>query len=72
MIGRNHPSWQACHRMCGLARRLGNCAAYTLRQRVFNKESAPTRKELDQELKEYYKEDYRAMPSAASAQRQGV
>ena len=71
VIGRNHPNWQACHRLCGQARRLGNCAAYTLRQRVFNKEPAPTRKELDQELKEHYKEDYRAMPSAASAQRQG-
>ena len=62
---------KACHILCGLARRLGNCAAYHLRQRFFDGKGLPTRTELDTHLKEHYAKDYRAMPSAASAQRQG-
>lgn len=71
VIGKSHANWRACHRLCSLSRRLGNCAAYILRHRVFDKQPAMTRKELDTALKEQYASDYRAMPSAASAQRQG-
>ena len=71
VIGKAHSHWKACHRLCSWARRLGNCAVYILRQRTFEKLPAPTRKELDTELRETYTVDYRRMPSAASAQRQG-
>ncbi len=71
VISRSHPNWKACHRLCSLSRKLGNCAAYILRHRVFDKLPVMTRKELDTALKEQYASDYRAMPSAASAQRQG-
>ena len=69
VIGRNHPNWKACHRMCSHARKLGNCATYIMRHRIFDKKPYPTRKELDHAVKEMYPSDYRAMPSAASAQR---
>ena len=71
VIGKAHSHWKACHRLCSLARRLGNCAVYILRQRQFAKQPVLTRKELDTELREKYSLDYRCMPSAASAQRQG-
>ena len=71
VVGKAHSHWKACHRLCSLARRLGNCAVYILRQRTFAKLPAPTRKELDTELRKTYIDDYRRMPSAASAQRQG-
>lgn len=54
-----------------MSRKLGNCAVYLLRHRVFEKAPVLTRKELDTELRHQYGSDYRAMPSAASAQRQG-
>ena len=71
VIGKAHSHWKACHRLCSSARRLGNCAVYILRQRTFEKLPAPTRKELDTKLRETYTVNYRRMPSAASAQRQG-
>lgn len=71
IINRNHPNWVACARLCSLARKLGNCASYILRHRLFDKKAPYTRAELDRALREQYPQDYRAMPSAASAQRQG-
>ena len=71
LVGRAHPQWEACRRLCSLARRLGNCAVYLLRHRIFSHEAPLTRKELDTALRTHYSTDYRAMPSAASAQRQG-
>ena len=71
VISRSHPNWKACHRLCGLARRLGNCATYILRHLFIEKKDFPNRQTLDRELREQYPSDYRGMPSAASAQRQG-
>ncbi len=71
IIRQNHPSWMACHRLCSQARKLGNCAAYILRHQLFDQTPFLSRKELDNVLKLQYPNDYRAMPSAASAQRQG-
>ncbi len=65
-----HPNFDACRRFCGQARRLGNCAVYALRQRFFAKEPLFTRTELDQTMRTDHADVYRAMPSAASAQRQ--
>lgn len=70
-IDRSHPNWKACHLLCSRARKLGNGATYILRHRVFDKLPPLSRKELDNELKEKYPNNYRIMPSAASAQRQG-
>lgn len=71
VIRKNNANWQACHKLCSLSRKLGNCAVYLLRHRVFERAAVLTRKELDTELRHQYGSDYRAMPSAASAQRQG-
>lgn len=71
VIRKNNANWQACHKLCSLSRKLGNCAVYLLRHRVFEKAPVLARKELDTELRHQYGSDYRAMPSAASAQRQG-
>ena len=71
VIGRSHPNWKACGRLCSLSRKLGNCAVYLLRHRVFENLAPMSRAELDRALREQYLTDYRAMPSAASAQRQG-
>lgn len=71
VIRKSDPNWQACHKLCSLSRKLGNCAVYLLRQHRFEKQPVLTRKELDDALKLHYISDYRAMPSAASAQRQG-
>lgn len=70
-IDRSHPNWKACSTLCSSARKLGNCATYILRHRVFDKRPPLSRKELDHMLKEEYPNDYKRMPSAASAQRQG-
>ena len=69
IISRSHPNWKACHRMCSCARKLGNCATYVMRHRIFEKLPVPTRKDFDHAVREQYLSDYRAMPSAASAQR---
>lgn len=71
IIRKSHKNWQACHKLCSLSRKLGNCAVYVLRHRHFEKQPVLSRKELDEALKLHYVSDYRAMPSAASAQRQG-
>ena len=70
VIRKSDPNWQACHQLCSLSRKLGNCAVYLLRHHHFEKQPVLTRKELDDALKLHYISDYRAMPSAASAQRQ--
>ena len=70
VIRKSDPNWQACHKLCSLSRKLGNCAVYLLRHHHFEKQPVLTRKELDDALKLHYISDYRAMPSAASAQRQ--
>ena len=64
------PNFGACHKLCGQARRLGNCAVYTLRQRFFAKEPLLTRSELVKTVQSDNAEVYRSMPSAASALRQ--
>ena len=71
VIRKSDPNWQACHKLCSLSRKLGNCAVYLLRHHHFEKQPVLTRKELDDALKLHYISGYRAMPSAASAQRQG-
>ena len=70
LIKPDHPNFGACHRLCGQARRLGNCAVYALRQRFFAKAPLLTRSELDKTVRSDNAEVYRSMPSAASAQRQ--
>ena len=70
LIKPGHSNFKACHRLCSQARKLGNCVVYALRQRFFAKESFFTRTELDKFVRTHSAEDYRAMPSAASAQRQ--
>lgn len=69
VIGRSHPNWKACGRLCSLSRKLENCAVYLLRHRVFENLAPMSRAELDRALREQYLTDYRAMLSAASAQR---
>lgn len=71
VIGRSHPNWKACARLCSLSRKLGNCAVYILRHRVFDHQPPLSRSDFDRMLRERYPKDYRAMPSSASAQRQG-
>ena len=71
VIRKSDANWQACHKLCSLSRKLGNCAVFLLRHRHFEKQPVLSRKELDNALKLHYVSDYRAMPSAASAQRQG-
>ena len=70
VIRKSDPNWQACHQLCSLSRKLGNSAVYLLLHHHFKKQPVLTRKELDDALKLHYISDYRAMPSAASAQRQ--
>ena len=70
-IDKSHPNWEACHILCSNSRKLGNCATYILRHNVFDNRPPLSRKELDDELKKDYPDDYKSMPSAASAQRQG-
>ena len=71
VIRKSDANWQACHKLCSWSRKLGNCAVYLLRHHHFEKQPVLTRKELDDALKLHYISDYRAMPSSASAQRQG-
>lgn len=71
VISRSHPNWGACARLCSQSRKLGNCAVYILRHRIFGNQPPLTRAEFDRMLREQYPRDYRGMPSAASAQRQG-
>ena len=70
LIKPGHPNFGACHRLCGQARRLGNCAVYALRQRFFAKAPLLTRSELNKTVRSDNAEVYRSMPSAASVQRQ--
>ena len=51
VIRKNNANWQACHKLCSLSRKLGNCAVYLLRHRFFEKAPVLTRKELDTELR---------------------
>ena len=71
VIRKSDANWQASHKLCSLSRKLSNCAVYKLRHRHFEKHPVYERKGLDDALKLHYAGDYRAMPSAASAQRQG-
>lgn len=64
-------NYQACVRLCQSAKRLGNCAVYTLRHNLFDNQPFLRAGDLDKHLREKYESDYRDMPSAAAAQRQG-
>ena len=64
-------NYQACVRLCQSAKRLGNCAVYTLRHNLFDNQPFLRASDLDKHLREKYESDYRDMPSAAAAQRQG-
>lgn len=65
-----HLHYDACHRLCSAARKLGNQAVYIQRQKIFAKEPCLNRAGLDQAVRSGNTELYRSMPSAASAQRQ--
>ncbi len=65
-----HLHYDACHRLCSAARKLGNQAVYIQRQKIFAKEPWLSRAGLDQAVRSGNTELYRSMPSAASAQRQ--
>lgn len=65
-----HLHYDACHRLCSAARKLGNQAVYIQRQKIFAKEPWLNRAGLDQAVRSGNTELYRSMPSAASAQRQ--
>ena len=64
------PNFGACHKLCGQARRLGNCAVYALPHRFFAKELLIARSELDKTVRSDNGKVYRSIPSAASALRQ--
>ena len=63
-VGQHNPNFRACHLLCSLARRVGNCAAYTMRQDLFSGAGVKSRAELDRHIREAYASDYRAKPSA--------
>ena len=65
-----HTHYDACHRLCSVARKLGNQAVYIQRQKIFAKEPWLNRVKLDQAVRLTSAELYKSMPSAASAQRQ--
>ena len=65
-----HTHYDVCHRLCSVARKLGNQAVYIQRQKIFAKEPRLNRVKLDQAVRLTSAELYRSMPSAASAQRQ--
>ena len=71
VVRKDSPNYKACCLLCSHAKRLGNCAVYLMRQDVFNTQPLMTSSQLDKKLKELYPQDYREMPSAASAQRIG-
>ena len=57
-------------RICAATKREGNCATYYLRHVIFfGIEDLGSKQATDQKMKELYPDDYKAMPSAASAQR---
>lgn len=71
VVRRSDANYAACVRLCQSAKRLGNCAAYIIRQNLFQGKPFLNQLDLDNRLREDYATDYRDMPSAASAQRQG-
>ena len=70
VIKPGHTHYAACHRLCSLARKIGNQATYIQRQKVFAKELVLSKTKLDQTVRLNCPDLYRGMPSAASAQRQ--
>ena len=71
IVRKDSPNYKACHLLCSFSKRLGNCAVYLMRQDVFASNPLMTSAQLDRKLKEIYPQDYKGMPSAASAQRMG-
>lgn len=69
LVRKGDANYEPCAEICSRAKRLGNCAAYDLRHKIFNKTSIGTKTLTDQNIRALYNTDYRAMPSAASAQR---
>lgn len=70
VVRRSDANYQACARLCSASKRLGNCTAYYLRHQIFDKLPLGKKSYTDQKIRELYADDYTAMPSAASAQRQ--
>lgn len=70
VIKPGHTHYEACHKLCSAARKLGNQAVYIQRQKIFAKEPRLSRVQLDQAIRINSAELYKQMPSAASAQRQ--
>ena len=63
-------NYVACARLCLLARRLGNCTLYYLRHLFFAGLKIGSMSATDKDIRKQYEAVYRAMPSAAAAQRQ--
>ncbi len=70
VIKPGHTHYDACHRLCSAARKLGNQAVYIQRQKIFAKEPFFAYGKLDKTVRRDCTESYRGMPSAASAQKQ--
>ena len=63
-------NYVACARLCLLARILGNCTLYYLRHLFFAGLKIGSMSATDKDVRKQYEAVYRAMPSAAAAQRQ--
>ena len=70
VVRKGDANYLACVRLCSASKRLGNCTAYLLRHKVFDELPIGSKSQTDQQVRELYSDDYKAMPSAASAQRQ--
>ena len=69
LVRKGDANYEPCAELCSRAKRLGNCVAYHLRHLIFSQTSIGTKTLTDQDIRALYTTDYRAMPSAASAQR---
>ena len=70
IVRKGDDNFESLARICAATKRLGNCVAYYLRHVIFFCiEEFGSKQAADQKMKELYPNDYKGMPSAASAQR---